>query len=399
MFTLLLIIYLSFVVLGLPDSLLGSAWPVMHTALAVPVSYAGIVSMIISCGTVVSSLMSARMLKRFGTGAMTAAGVGLMAASLLGISFSRLFFLLCAFAVPLGLGSGIIDVALNDFVALHYSARHMNWLHCFWGVGATAGPLIMSLCLARQNDWHLGYLTVGLIQCAMAVFLAFSVPLWRRPEAMENAREPRSAVKALSLGKILRIPGAKAVLLSFFCYCAIELTIGLWAGTYAILQYKVPSKTTALWTSLYCFGITFGRFLSGFASIRLSNKRLIRAGLVCILGGVLLLCMPLPVWKVPAGLCVAGMGCAPVYPSMLHETPEIFGRQASQEIIGVQMACAYIGSTAMPPLFGMLAGYAGISLLPFYLLAILAVLIFCRELTNRTASKAKVGAALGLPKN
>lgn len=398
MFTLLLIIYLAFIVLGLPDSLLGAAWPVMHTALAVPVSYAGIISMIISCGTVVSSLMSARGIKKFGTGVMTAAGVGLMAFALLGISFSRFFLLLCVFALPMGIGSGIIDVALNNFVALHYSARHMNWLHCFWGLGATAGPFVMSLSLSRQNNWQMGYLTVGLIQCAVAALLAFSIPLWRRTEASDTAREVRSAARALPMEKILRIPQTKPVLLSFFCYCAIELTIGLWAGTYAISQYKISAKAMALWVSLYYFGITFGRFLSGFVSVRLNNRQLIRIGLACILVGVLLLCAPLPIWKFPAGLCAAGIGCAPVYPSMLHETPKIFGRQISQEIIGVQMACAYVGSTVMPPLFGLIAGYAGISLLPFYLLAILAVMIFCREFTNRATPKAQIEAVRELPK-
>lgn len=388
-------IYFSFVSLGLPDSLLGSAWPTMRADLAVPVSYAGIVSMIVSFGTVFSSLMSARVIRRFGTGAVTAASVGMTAAALLGCGLSGSFFALCALAVPLGLGAGSVDAALNNFVALHYEARHMNWLHCFWGVGATAGPVIMSLCLARDGGWHAGYRIVGLIQCALFLVLLFSLPLWKRAAPAEESGKSGEKAAALPLKKLLRIPAAGMVLLSFFCYCGLETTTGLWGGSYAAERYRVSSGTAAFWTSLYYLGITAGRLVSGFVSIRLGNRQLIRAGQACVFTGILLLLLPLPVWKLPAGLCLVGLGCAPIYPGMLHETPNLFGSDASQAMMGVQMAVAYVGSTFMPPLFGFVAGKAGIFLFPAYLLALTAVMAFCTERTGRRMKERTAAAEDG----
>ena len=389
---LLIVIYFSFISLGLPDSLLGSAWPTMRADLAVPVSYAGIVSMVISFGTVFSSLMSARMIRRLGTGVVTAVSVGMTAAALIGYSFSDSFLPLCILSVPLGLGAGSVDAALNNFVALHYEARHMNWLHCFWGVGATAGPVVMSLCLARNGGWQAGYGIIGMVQCALFLVLIFSLPLWKRAASTEETRENGEKIAALPLKALLRIPNSGVVLLSFFCYCALETTTGLWGGSYAAERYRVSSGTAAFWTSLYYLGITAGRLVSGFVSIRLGNRQLIRAGQGCALAGILLLLLPLPVWKLPAGLCLIGMGCAPIYPGMLHETPNTFGSGASQAMMGVQMAVAYIGSTFMPPLFGFIAGRAGIFLFPAYLLVLTAVMAVCTEKTGIRMKK-KTAAA------
>lgn len=376
---LLILIYLSFISLGLPDSLLGSAWPVMHGDLAVPVSFAGILAMIVSCGTVLSSLMSARLIQKFGTGVVTAVSVGMTAVALLGVGFSHSFVFLCILSVPLGLGAGSVDAALNNFVALHYEARHMNWLHCFWGVGATAGPFIMSLWLARNGSWNMGYRTIGVIQSVLVVLLVVSLPLWKRAAGQADTQGGGGAAVSLSLKKVLQIPYAKPVLLSFFCYCALELTLGLWGGSYAVLQYGVSSKTAAAWTSLYYLGITFGRLISGFVSMKLSNRQLVRTGQICVLAGIALFLLPLPLWKLPAGMCLTGIGCAPIYPSMLHETPKTFGDDLSQAMMGVQMAFAYVGSTFMPPLFGFLSDHFGIILLPFYLLAALFVMAVCTE--------------------
>ncbi len=388
---LLILIYLSFISLGLPDSLLGSAWPAMRVSLSAPVSYAGIVSMIVSCGTIVSSMMSARLLRRFGTGLLTAVSVGLTAAALAGFAASRSFWLLCVLAVPLGLGAGAVDAGLNNFVALHYAARHMNWLHCFWGIGATCGPLILSLWLARGGQWRMGYGTVAAVQAALFVLLLVTLPLWKRAGGREAPGKERSA-EVVSLGRLLRLPNAKLVLAAFFCYCAVEQTIGLWGGSYAVEKYGVTADTAARWTSVYYFGITFGRFVSGFASLRLSERQLIRAGQGCVLAGAVLLLLPLPVWKLPVGLCVAGLGCAPIYPNMLQDTPKIFGKSVSQSIMGIQMAFAYVGSTFMPALFGWIAQYAGIAAFPVYLLAFILPMALCRERVNRGAAR---GASAG----
>lgn len=381
MFTLLIIIYLSFISLGLPDSLLGSAWPVIHKDLSVSLSLAGVISMIISCGTVVSSFLSTRIIKRFGTGVTTAISVAMTAVALIGFSLSNSFFLLCLWAIPLGLGAGSVDAALNNFVAMYYKAKHMNWLHCFWGIGATSGPIIMSFALKNNSNWHTGYLTVGIIQSILVVVLVISLPLWKRTVSM-NTKTDTNDILAISFKQLIKIPNVKVVLLSFFCYCALEATTGLWAGSYAVSIHNIPTKTAATWTSLYYLGITFGRFISGFISMKFENKQLVRMGQLFILAGILLYFLPLPVWKIPIGLRLIGFGCAPIYPSMLHETPKLFGSNLSQAMMGVQMAFAYIGTTFMPPFFGLIAGNINIILLPVYLLIIIGIMIFCTEYTN-----------------
>ncbi|WP_312644696.1 MFS transporter [Hydrogenoanaerobacterium sp.] len=354
---LLIIIYISFISLGLPDSLLGSAWPVIHADLGVAVSYAGILSMIVSCGTVVSSLMSTRLIKKFGTGIVTAVSVGMTAVALIGFGFTNVFLFLCVLAIPLGLGAGSVDTALNNFVALHYKAKHMNWLHCFWGIGATCGPVIMSLWLAKNNNWHMGYLTIGIIQSVLVAVLIASLKLWKHA-AVNSTEENSDTVLAVPLIEVIKIPYAKLVFLAFFCYSVQELTVGLWGGSYAVAKYGVSSKTAALWTSLYYLGITLGRFVSGFVAIKLDSRRLIRIGQIFIFLGVSFFVIPAGVWKIPIGMSLIGLGCAPVFPCMLHQTPELFGSELSQAMMGVQMACAYIGSTFMPPLFGLIAEHS-----------------------------------------
>lgn len=382
MFALLIIIYISFISLGLPDSLLGSAWPVMHKDLSVALSLAGVISMIISCGTVVSSFLSTRIIKRFGTGVTTAISVTMTAVALIGISLSNSFFLLCLWAIPLGLGAGSVDAALNNFVAIHYKAKHMNWLHCFWGIGATSGPMIMSLSLKHNSNWHMGYLTIGIIQSILVFTLIVSLPLWKRAVSTNKENDDNSQILSISFKQLIKIPNAKVILLSFFCYCALELTTGLWAGSYAVTMYNVPTKTAATWTSIYYFGITFGRFISGFISTKFEHKQLIRMGQIFILCGILLFFLPLPVRKLPIGLAFIGFGCAPIYPSMLHQTPKLFGTELSQAMMGVQMAFAYVGSTFMPPIFGLIAGNISIKLLPLYLIIIISIMMFCTEYAN-----------------
>ncbi|PNR94821.1 sugar MFS transporter [Petrotoga sp. 9PWA.NaAc.5.4] len=386
MLALLVIIYISFISLGLPDSLLGSAWPVMYKDLSVSVSYAGILSMIVSLGTVVSSFLSARFIKRFGTGRVTLVSVSMTAIALIGFGLSHSFFLLLFLAIPLGLGAGSVDAALNNFVALHYEAKHMNWLHSFWGVGVTTGPVIMSFWLAKNNNWNMGYITIGIIQSVLVVVLIISLPLWNNSpiekKRTQNHGNKGEDIKALSLSQILKIPKSKMALLAFFSYCSLELTTGLWASSYAVNNYGVLSEIAAFWTSVYYLGITIGRFFSGFMSIRFSNKQLIKIGLSIIFVGITLIILPLPVWKIPIGLSFIGLGCAPIYPSMLHQTPRIFGKELSQSMMGVQMAFAYSGSTFTPLLFGLIAEYINISLFPAFLLILAFILLFTTEIVN-----------------
>lgn len=398
---LLAIIYLAFISLGLPDSLLGSAWPTMYQQFGVPISYAGIISMIISAGTIVSSLQSDRLTKKLGTGKVTAISVAATAVALFGFSFSHSFWALCLWAIPYGLGAGSVDASLNNYVALHYESRHMSWLHCMWGVGATAGPYIMGIALSMGQGWNMGYRYIGIIQVVLTAVLVFSLPLWKgwkspienlqnaeMEQLLENASEKAdtTAEKALSLREILKIAGAKEVMLCFFCYCALEQTAGLWASSYLTLHKGVSSETAAIFASLFYIGITVGRAISGFITMKLNDTQMVRLGQSIIVLGIMAMVLPGSNVLALAGLILIGLGCAPIYPCVIHSTPAHFGADKSQAIIGVQMAFAYIGILAMPPLFGVLASRISVALLPCYLFAILVVMVIMHELlTKKTA--------------
>ena len=383
MFHLLLaIIYLAFISLGLPDALLGSAWPTMYTEFGVPVSYAGIISMIIALGTIVSSLQSDRLTRRFGTGKVTAVSVGITAAALLGFSFTHSFWLLCLWAVPYGLGAGSVDASLNNYVALHYKSRHMSWLHCMWGVGATAGPYIMGFALSSGQKWNSGYLYIAVLQIILTGILVFSLPLWKGRSA-GGETDSAAEGKALSLGEIIRIPGAREIMLCFFCYCALEQTSGLWASSYLTLFKSIPAETAARFAGLFYIGITVGRALSGFLTMKLNDVQMIRLGQGIIAAGILTLFLPGPAFLSLAGLILIGLGCAPVYPCIIHSTPAHFGADKSQAVIGVQMASAYIGTCIMPPIFGLIANHISVGLFPLYLLLILIIMFIMHELLTR----------------
>ena len=374
---LLIIIYLAFISLGLPDSLLGSAWPVMYGELGVDVSSSGIVFMIISLGTVVSSLNSDRLTRRLGAGRVTALSVATTAAALFGFSVSHSFPMLCAWAVPYGLGAGSVDAALNNYVALHYKSRHMSWLHCMWGVGASLGPVIMRATLAGGSPWNRGYLRIGILQACLTAVLFATLGLWRRHSGGSDEGGARSP--ALTLRQMVAIPGAKAIMLSFFCYCAIEQTIGLWASSYLVIARGIDEVTAAGYASLFFLGITAGRAASGFATFRLDDRQMVRLGIALIALGIALMCLPLGAQAALAGLVVIGLGCAPVYPSLIHATPAIFGAERSQSMIGLQMASAYVGTSLNPPLFGQLVRFVPIGALPLYALVFLAVMAVMHE--------------------
>ena len=372
---LLLIIYLAFISLGLPDSLLGSAWPVMYGQLNVPLSWSGIIFMIISIGTVISSLNSDRLNRKFGTGLVTAVSTGVTMISLIGFSLSHNFVLLCILAVPYGLGAGAIDAALNNYVALHYASRHMSWLHCMWGVGASLGPYIMSIALMkRSGDWHSGYRMIGIIQAVLTVILFATLSLWKKNESQEE-----ETGKSLSLMEVIKIPGVAEIMISFFCYCALEQSTGLWAATWLVNVKHITETIAARFASLFYVGITLGRAISGFITFKLNDKNMVRLGAGIILLGILMLIQPFSDTVSLFGLVMVGLGCAPVYPSLIHSTPELFGREKSQSIIGIQMASAYFGTSFMPPLFGFISRYTGLKTYPLYLLIIVCMMIIMHE--------------------
>lgn len=380
---LLIIIYLSFISLGLPDSILGAAWPSMYPGLQVPVSYAGILSMIIAAGTIVSSLQSDRLTRWLGTGKVTAISVTMTAAALFGFSVSSQFWMLCLWAIPYGLGAGSVDASLNNYVALHYESRHMSWLHCMWGVGATVGPYIMGLVLTGGGTWNLGYRVISVLQIVLTVILVVSLPLWKgRSETVEQNGE-KVAAKALTLRKVVQIRGVKEILLCFFCYCALEQTTSLWASSYLTLYKGIPAETAATFASMFFIGITVGRALSGFVTMKLNDTQMIRLGQGIVGVGILLMLLPFGNVCALAGLIVIGLGCAPIYPCVIHSTPAHFGADKSQAIIGIQMASAYVGTCLMPPVFGLIAGHISVALLPVYLLSFLVLMAVMHELLNR----------------
>ncbi len=375
---LLAIIYIAFISLGLPDSLLGAAWPVMHEDLGAPLSYAGIISMIIAFGTVVSSLQSDRLTLWLGTGKVTAISVAMTAAALLGFSASSEFWMLCLWAIPYGLGAGGVDAALNNYVALHYRSWHMSWLHCMWGVGAATGPYIMGMALEMGTGCPAGYHIIAVMQVVLTIILFASLPLWkeRKDEVQADSGHKR---KPLSLCEIFWIPGAREILVAFFCYSAVEQTCGLWASSFLNLSKGISAEQAASFGAMFFIGITVGRAINGFFAMRMHDESMIRMGQVLILLGIVTVMLPAGDAVALAGLILIGLGCAPIYPCIIHSTPTHFGKDKSQAIIGVQMAAAYIGTMLMPPLFGILANHLSISLLPIYLLVLLAIMAFMHE--------------------
>lgn len=387
MFQLLLaMIYLAFISLGLPDSMLGAAWPDMYAEFGVPLSYAGILSAIIAAGTIVSSLQSDRLTLKLGTGKVTAISVAMTALALFGFSTTHNFWLLCLWAIPYGLGGGSVDASLNNYVALHYESRHMSWLHCMWGVGAATGPYIMGYALTGGLGWNKGYRIVSVMQMVLTVLLFLSLPLWKKRNT-EVSKETGEVRKPMALKDVLRIRGAKEVLICFFCYCAIEQTAGLWASSYLNLYKGIPIETAASFASMFYIGITVGRAICGFITMKLSDIQMIRMGQGFIFLGVLIMMLPLDSYTSLAGLLMIGLGCAPIYPCIIHSTPEHFGEDKSQAVIGVQMAFAYIGTLVMPPLFGVIANVIHVALLPLYLLVIMILMVGMHEALIKVTAK------------
>ena len=375
---------MSFVSLGLPDSMLGAAWPTMFVDFGVPVSYAGIVSAIIALGTVVSSLASDRVTRKLGAAKTTAISTAITAVALLGFSLSNSFWLICIISIPYGLGAGSIDAALNNYVSLHFASRHMSWLHCMWGVGSAIGPVVMGSVLTNGGRWDTGYLIVAIIQIVISAILFISLPIWKRPLRDGITPEEKRTDKPLSLKEVVSLKGAKAVMITFFCYCSLEVTATLWASSYLNLNRGIDADTAAIWGSLYVLGITVGRAVSGFITIKLNDTQMTRLGEGIMLLGIVLFFIPLDVCAL-VGLVVFGLGSAPIYPCIIHSTPARFGADKSQALIGVQMAAAYVGTCLMPSLFGLIANHISIAYFPWYVGALTVIMVIMFEFYNKKA--------------
>lgn len=381
---LLVIIYLAFISLGLPDSLLGASWPVMRPDLGAPLGMAGVLSMTVTVGTILSSLVSGAVVRWLGTGRVTLVSCIMTAGALLGYSYAPSIAWLIVCAIPLGLGAGSVDAALNHYVATRYKAHHMSWLHCFWGVGATTGPMIMAVFLAANGDWRHGYLTVAGIQFALVLLLAVTLSFWTRPasasveepasDAVQSGAEPASGRRGMK--------GVAYALASFLFYCGVEATVGLWGSSYLVNVKGLLADDAARWVSIYYAGITIGRLVTGFVTFKMSNRLLIRAGQITALAGALFVLLPLPTGLALSGFLITGLGLAPIYPCMLHETPVRFGATNAARIMGYQMAVAYTGSTLMPPLLGLLAGFSTIGVFPLYIVAAAATMLLLTERLN-----------------
>lgn len=378
---LLAVIYLAFISLGLPDSLLGAAWPAIRTEFQVPLSYMGLISMIISGCTIISSLMSERLTKKIGTKIVTFVSVLVTAFALIGFSVSTEFYQLCLWGIPYGLGAGAIDAALNNYVALHYNTRHMSWLHCFWGVGAIISPYIMSYALIHST-WMTGYRMVAYLQLIIAGVLLFTLPLWKvNKPLLKNENDSH----ILGIKGALKIKGVPYLLIGFFSYCAAEATAIYWASSYLEIARGFSKDEAAAFGSLFFIGLTVGRFLAGFVSERLGDNKMIRIGAGIALSGIILIAIPVQAATV-MGFVIIGFGCAPIYPCIIHSTPNNFGAENSQGIIGVQMASAYVGSTLMPPLFGLIANHISLSLMPVFLAFFIVLLFFMINKTEKAVS-------------
>ncbi len=395
---LLPVIYIAFISLGLPDSLLGSAWPVMYADLGAPVAAQSVITTIITVGTIVSSLATAPLMRRLGTGKLTAISVGMTAVSILGFSASTSLWQLCLLAVPYGLGAGSVDASLNNYVALHYGERHMSWLHCCWGIGTSVSPVIMGWALAGPLSWHAGYLTVGIIQSCITALLVFSLPLWKKAGdgAQKDDGEKPAGEKtdlaatpdaAPSYAEVLRLPGAAAAILSFGCYSGFEYVCGLWSSSHLVMARGIAEAQAATMASFFYMGITVGRFLSGIVAPHVGSKNMIRLGQAVAAAGLALFIVGQGETVLSVALALIGLGCAPIYPSIISLTPERFGEKASQSMVSLQMACAYAGSTIMPPLVAWLVSAGGAAFMPWLLAAVLLVMFLLAEAANAKLSK------------
>ncbi len=373
---LLIVIYVAFIGLGLPDTVLGAAWPLMQRDLHAPLSAAGLLSIIVSAGTIVSSLLTPKLLRQFGTGKLVLVSIALTAVASAGYGFSPAFWMMCLFAIPMGIGAGAIDVAMNNFAAIHLESKHTNWLHASWGIGACLGPALLAGSAFFGFGWRGAYELVALLLGVIAVMMLVSLPLWKRRERGDSRLQQTSSIPDISLRAALRVPGMKLSFLTFFFYSSLEISTSLWCGTYLVARGFEP-EVGALAVSLMFASVMVGRILSGIFAIRFTDMRLVHAGIAIVVVGCLVLVFPLPPWVTPVCICLLGFGCAPVYPSLIHATPARFGEELSGRAISIQMAGSYLGSIMMPPAFGFVASHFSVIVWPVALAFFVGSLLLC----------------------
>ena len=371
---LLIIIYIAFIGLGIPDSLFGTAWPAIYSEFELPISFGSFATIIISCGTVLSSVISSKIISRLGTNKVSAYSTLLTALALLGFSFAPNLWVMCFWAIILGIGAGAIDVALNNYVAIHYSATHMSFLHCFYGVGVSVSPYILSLVIAGNFGWRGGYRIAFAIQLIITLLLFLSLPLWRKAHGGENESEENTH-KDLSFGSVLKIPGVKMMCSLFIASCAIECTCGGWGSTFLVEYKHLPAEKAAQIIMIYYIGMTLGRFLSGVLAAKLHSWKIIKLGQIVLGLALLLLILPGGVHLCALGMFLIGLGNGPLFPNFNYLTPENFGSDISQSVIGIQMASAYIGIMVAPAVCGLLGQVFGMVIFPFYLILFYAIMI------------------------
>lgn len=388
MATLLVLIFISFVGVGLPDSVLGTAWPAMYQELGIPVSYAGYINMTVSIGTILSSMVSARMINRFGTGMVTFVSTVMTAVALLGFALADHVWWFFLLSIPLGLGAGCIDCGLNNFVALHYTSRQMSFLHCSYGIGVAFSPWLMSLALSAENDWRRGYLLVTGVQAVLALVTFAALPLWKKMED-KDASEGEEQAKTLSMRQLLRLPYMPVYCLVFFGSCAVELTAGSWSSTFFVNAKGLAPDKAAQIAMLFYIGLTLGRFLSGVIADKFSRIQVVWIASGLQLCAIVLMMLPVSLTVAAAALLLIGMGVGPIFPNLTHLTPDRFGRDISQSVMGIQYASSYVGILLMPSLFGILAQKISVWVYPYFLLAmflIYVVSLWWYEKRNRTVS-------------
>ncbi len=376
---LLVIIYMTFIGLGLPDSLLGTAWPDIYPELQVPVSLEAVGNSSIIIGTIISSMNASRLIRTLGTQKIVIISTLLTASAMIGYGFAPGFIWFLVLGIVMGIGAGAIDIALNNFTAIHYKASHMNWLHCFWGLGAMTGPVVMSIFMHRDLGWRYGYFVIGAAQFAIVLILLASTPVWR----VQETTDAKVKHKELKFFELLKVKGVKLAMLTFFCYCATEYTIVCWGSTYLVKYREVTSAVAANWISMYYLGITAGRMLCGFIAMKVTNRKLITYGLFTVILGAVILLLPLPTAAARVGLALVGFGCAPVFPGMISETPKRFGTDLSQAVIGAQISSAYVGILILPVLFGFLATRISMSLLPYFLILLVFIMLMTTSRLNK----------------
>ena len=384
MFTILfVIISLIFIGLGLPDSLIGAAWPAVYQQLNLPISYANFVTVIISLGTVVTSFFSARLINKFGTGIVTAVSTAVSALSLLGFSFSNSMLWFCLLSVPLGAGAGAIDAALNNFVALHYNAMHMSFLHCFYGLGVAISPYIMSFALNKNNDWALGYQLVFLIQIIITLFAIFAIPLWNKVANKSNPLEQSIAPKTLSYKQMAKIPTVRAVWILLFTSVALEFTCGIWSCTYLVNVENMSEALSAKMLTLYYVGMTIGRLIAGFICEKFGHMRTVFVGYCVVAVAIFLLFLPIPPIVKGLSLFLIGFGNGPTFPTVTCLAPKVFGREVSQSIVSSQQAMSSLGILIVPTAFGLAADYLSLTLFPFVLAGLFAITLISAIFYNK----------------